>query len=226
MLPVRKIVGDNVRLWAAERGLTLDGLAVRSGVSRRVLGKVTAARENYRMDILESIARGLRIAPWQLLADQETVRQVKEDDHVPYGFTRVPRLNVEASAGHGAMSVDSVIALQQIEMPETWLRQVLGAHNSESLRIIDARGDSMSPSINHGDILFVDIEQNVFDGEGIYTLVWHDQLFVKRLRIAAGGRISIHSDNAAYPPEYVGADAADQLTICGRVVGWWTLRRY
>ena len=226
MLPARKQIGENIKAIATKRGMSLGDVAERAGISRRVLGKVTAGRENYRIDIFESIANGLRVPGWQLLAGTDQVRDERAEYKAQPGVVSVPRLDIEASAGHGSATNDNPAVLGHLELPEWWLRQVLGIANHAELRVIDSRGDSMSPTINHGDIVFVDTAQQQFDGEGIYIIVWNDQLLIKRLRVAGNHRIGIHSDNGAYPPEYIQEDNEHALSICGRVVGWWTLRRY
>lgn len=234
MLPARKTIGDNIKAIAQKRGMSLADVATRAGISRRVLGKVTAGRENYRIDIFESIANGLRVPGWQLLADPENERA--RVDHVrdsrngygfpPAGMSRIQHLDIEASAGDGAAAIDHAEIIDHLDISTTWMRQVLGVANAELIRVIGARGDSMSPTINNADLVFVDISQKTFTADAIYALLWRNDLMIKRLQAGKDDTIHIASDNPAYPPQIAGADNEHELTICGRVVGWWTLRRY
>lgn len=95
----------------------------------------------------------------------------------------------EASAGFGAINGD-VRDPEHIHLPERFLN---GA--SSSTEAIKCRGDSMSPSINSGDIMFIDREDiEIKDGE-VYVVRCAEELFVKRL-FKLPGQIMARSDNA------------------------------
>lgn len=95
----------------------------------------------------------------------------------------------EASAGFGAINGD-VKDPEYIHLPDRFLK---GA--SSSTEAIKCRGDSMSPSINNGDIMFIDREDiEIKDGE-VYVVRCSEELFVKRL-FKLPGKIMARSDNA------------------------------
>lgn len=102
-----------------------------------------------------------------------------------------------------------------------WLRR-FGLSNPDKLALIRMEGDSMAPTLADGDEVLVDAS----DGaerlrDGIYVLRIDDALVVKRLRMAPGRRVSITSDNPAYP-QWPDCDAS-ALDLRGRVV--WAGRR-
>ncbi len=147
---------------------------------------------------------------------------------VPQGFVRLTRLDVTFSAGPGAEGNQVPDVVEHLDVREEWLRALLGTGRPERLHIVNVRGDSMSSTINSGDIAFVDPTVTHFDADGIYVLVWHNRALIKRLRMQVNGRLAIqsdHPDRNAYPIEYVSGDEADRLHIQGKVVGWWTLKR-
>lgn len=145
----------------------------------------------------------------------------------PEGYIRIPRLDVAAGAGPGQVPAEHPEIVEHLDVLATWVRTALGVADTQSLRVIGVKGDSMSPTMNHGDLAFADTSVQRFDGEGIYAFIWQEHLTIKRLRMAGEARLAIHSDNsAAYPPEIIAADTADQIVICARVVGWWSLRRW
>jgi phage repressor protein C with HTH and peptisase S24 domain len=130
----------------------------------------------------------------------------------------VKRLHLGASAGPGATG-DGEEAVGQFGFDPRWLRQ-LGA-NPGRLSIIQVAGDSMEPTLADGDDIMVDDSDGAAKlREGIYVIRHDDQLLVKRVAMAKGGRISVVSDNAAYPRWEAGAGEID---IVGRVV--WTGHR-
>jgi phage repressor protein C with HTH and peptisase S24 domain len=131
-------------------------------------------------------------------------------------LVEVPFLNVRASAGSGAVA--------ELEAPRgrfgfdpRWLRRLTGS-KPDRLSIITVMGDSMFPTLSDGDEVIVDGG----DGaerlrDGIYVLRVDDALLVKRLALGpTGRRISVRSDNKAYP-SWEDCDPSD-LQIVGRVV--------
>ena len=135
-------------------------------------------------------------------------------------LVRVPRLDVGASAGHGALneleSTISHIAFQQI-----WLRRLTGS-NPTQLSFIRVQGDSMTPTLSDGDDILVDAGDVDRLRDGIYVMRREDTLMVKRLAVSPSARrVTIKSDNPAYP-EWRDCDLGS-LEIIGRVI--WAGRR-
>lgn len=136
------------------------------------------------------------------------------------GLAIVRRFDLGASAGAGAR-VDEDGVAGGIGFDPRWLKQ-FGA-NASMLSMIRVEGDSMAPTLRHGDDIMVNAAD---DGarlrDGIYVLRRDGELYVKRIARGAGGTtVSILSDNPAYPP--IEGCALSDLEIVGRVV--WTGRR-
>jgi len=131
-------------------------------------------------------------------------------------LVQIPVLDVEASAGHGALA-EMENKSAQFGFDEGWLRK-LTQSKAASLSIIHVIGDSMEPTLNDGDEVMVDLG----DGQarlrdGIYVLRMDDALSVKRIAIEPQGRrISVVSDNAAYP-SWRGLERR-AINIVGRVL--------
>src|SRR3546814_3270167 len=92
----------------------------------------------------------------------------------------VPQYDLGASAGAGSLDQTERPA-GRMAFDEKWLRD-MGA-NPAGLSMIRADGDSMSPTLSHGDEIMVDR----MDGaarlrDGIYVLRMDDTLMVKRVR--------------------------------------------
>jgi phage repressor protein C with HTH and peptisase S24 domain len=139
------------------------------------------------------------------------------------GLALVPRLDVGASAGAGALAEDDRVAAP-FAFDEGWLRRL--SAQPKQLAIIRVEGDSMVPTLSHGDDIMVDSgDDSARMRDGIYVLRLDGMLLVKRLARAAPlpegqKQVTIISDNPAYPTEIV---AAESLEIVGRVV--WAGRR-
>ena len=129
---------------------------------------------------------------------------------------QVPILDVQASAGHGALA-EMEAKSAQFGFDPNWLRK-LTASKSPSLSIIGVCGDSMEPTLSDGDDVLVDLGDNQTRlRDGIYVLRMDDSLNVKRLVIEPQGRkVSVVSDNPAYP-SWNGLDRRT-VNIVGRVL--------
>lgn len=138
------------------------------------------------------------------------------------GLVSIPRLDVNASAGPGALEAEER-RLGRIGFDSAWLRRLgLGGGGPDRLSVIQVDGDSMTPTLSDGDEILVDRE----DGagrlrDGVYVLRIEDALVVKRLGVGPGGRLSARSDNEAYPgwPDL----EPGSIDVVGRVV--WVGRR-
>ncbi|HEX8572706.1 MAG TPA: S24 family peptidase [Allosphingosinicella sp.] len=137
------------------------------------------------------------------------------------GLISIPRLDVEASAGPGALSAVER-RLGRIGFDSAWLRRLSLSGAAERLSLIRVDGDSMAPTLYDGDEILVDREDGAARlRDGIYVLRIEGTLVVKRVAVGPGGRISVRGDNDAYPswPD-IEPDSVDPV---GRVV--WFGRR-
>src|SRR3954467_5910593 len=115
------------------------------------------------------------------------------------GLIAVNRTAVRASAGPGAI-VSEEAGEAYFAFDGRWLK-ALTASSSEKLSIIRVEGDSMSPTLNPGDDILVDLgdcDERLRDG--IYVLRIDEALVVKRIALhPVGRRTTVQSDNPAYP---------------------------
>lgn len=134
----------------------------------------------------------------------------------------VPRLPVEASAGHGALAGREE-EVRAISFDRQWLKD-LGL-SAENLSIIDVKGESMAPTLGNGDSIMVDQSDNAARlRDGIYVLRLDEALMVKRVALSprrGQSGLTISSDNPHYP-SWQDIDPA-LVDIVGRVV--WSCRR-
>lgn len=131
----------------------------------------------------------------------------------------VPRIEVGASAGGGGLTEEGLAV--SFAFDRRWLRRM--SAQPDQLAIIQVDGDSMSPTLAHGDDIMVDSADGATRlRDGIYVLRRDGLLLVKRLARATGqNRVAIISDNPAYPAE--GDVPVSALQIVGRVI--WAARR-
>lgn len=126
-------------------------------------------------------------------------------------WVEIPRLAVGASAGPGALASGEQ-AFDAFRFSARWLRE--NGLQAGQLSAITVEGDSMEPLLRDGDEILVDRTPHAFR-DGIHVVRLSDTLMVKRVASAGGGRLSLLSQNLAYPPVEV---SAEEVEIIGRVV--------
>lgn len=132
----------------------------------------------------------------------------------------VPRLSLGASAGAGSLDEDERAA-GVLAFDANWLRH-LGVR-PQRVSIIRVDGESMAPTLNDGDEIMVDHDDDATRlRDGVYVLRLDGVLMVKRIAMGPRrGLFSVLSDNRHYPG-WVDIEPA-LVAIVGRVV--WTGRR-
>lgn len=126
-------------------------------------------------------------------------------------WVEVPRLDIGASAGPGALP-DAELPFDAFRFSKRWLTEQ-GLEGAQ-LSAITVEGDSMEPLLRDGDEILVDRAPRPFR-DGVHVVRLGDTLMVKRVASQGGERLALLSQNLAYPPVEV---AADEVEIIGRVV--------
>lgn len=89
--------------------------------------------------------------------------------------------------------------------------------NPDDVKIINAIGDSMSPTINSGDFVWIDISCTSPRADGLYVIVIGDAMSIKRLQIHPfSGQVTIKSDNQRY--EDYTAENPEDVRVVGKVI--------
>ncbi len=170
-------------------------------------------------EVRKNLAKHLGIQAHELLPSDSPHRELDYTPK-PEEFVHIPVFDVEASAGHGALT-DRESVLHFLSFRREWLRMISSAP-FDKLSVIRVDGDSMEPTLSNGDTVLVDGTQNASRTDGIYVLQFDNYLYVKRLLMnPAKGKVAIISDNPAYAP--MEDIDPDDLRIAGRVL--WLGRR-
>lgn len=193
----------------AERGEDYAGLS-------RLLGRNAAYIQQY---LRRGSPRRLAEADRRLLARYFAVDEASlggPTEAVGAGLQPIRRLDVGAAAGAGALEGREQ-GRAHLAFDPAWLRRIArGA--PDQLSIIRVDGDSMAPTLVDGDDILVDSGDGAARlRDGIYVVRRDEALVVKRVALdSAGKRLSIRSDNPAYPA-WPDCDPAS-VAIVGRVV--------
>lgn len=131
------------------------------------------------------------------------------------GYTLVPRYEVHASAGGGAI-IHSEQIVDYLSFRTEWVRNALGAGVND-LALIDVKGDSMEPTLSDGDLILIDLRGDRIEDGSIYVIQNSGCLLVKRIQRKLDGTVIVKSDNERYEPDILRGDAAENIRVVGRV---------
>jgi transcriptional regulator with XRE-family HTH domain len=88
----------------------------------------------------------------------------------------------------------------------------------DNMRVVSARGDSMSPTIVDGTPMFVDISDRKLEDGRVYLFDVGEELIVRRVQRLPHGSLELLPDNLErYRPQHVLKDNLADLTVVGRV---------
>lgn len=126
-------------------------------------------------------------------------------------------LDVEAACGDGRQNSDYPEIVRSIVLSNEEARDRIGSLNkSGSIQVIVATGDSMVPTIQPRDLLFVDTAVTEFAGDGIYLIRRDHGLSCKRISMT-GRTILVTSDNPV-ARDWKWKDKQESDAIIGRVL--------
>lgn len=132
---------------------------------------------------------------------------------------KIDILDLEVSAGPGVINREFVEILRSVEYSQDDARHMFDGRKAENIRIINVRGDSMSGTIEPGDLLFVDVSIKNFDGDGIYAFLYDDTAHVKRLQ-KMKDKLLVISDNKSYSAwDPIERDEMNRVFVFGKVIG-------
>lgn len=153
---------------------------------------------------------------------------VSPRDEPPAGYVRLQHLSPQPSMGPGTELCEPVDVVRHLDVLESWVRQKVGSANYDRIKILTGCGQSMRPTIQDQDLVFVDVSQRFIDIPGIYAIDVCGRFLLKRALILTDGTLVLKSDNAAEFPDEERIDlrkAADSINVAGRVKAWWTLQQ-
>lgn len=197
-------------------------LAEKIGISAQQMGHIGG--KNPVRNIGEDMARRIESACGLPLGIMDQgpgvdVSKVQKDS------IEVPLLNVTVSAGAGVPVPWEEEVVHKILLSKHWVRQHTSASSFNTLAVVTARGDSMSPTFNDGDILLVDASISSIKLDAIYVLSRDGELFVKRIQRNVDGTVEIISDNPSYRPQRIEDPGKSGLLVLGRVLVAWSSKK-
>lgn len=139
-------------------------------------------------------------------------------------YVHFPLVEGFVAAGEEGYMPDYPEVVKDLKVAREWVERNLPAKPA-NIRVLTVQGDSMSPEINSGDVLFIDVSVTHFVTDAIYVMNYAGRPMVKRLQARRDGSVLIKSTNESYDPETVPASELHELYVSGRVIGVWRFSR-
>ncbi|MCZ7451010.1 helix-turn-helix domain-containing protein [Agrobacterium rhizogenes] len=199
-----------------------DVFAARLGVSKTTLGNYEKGDSEPTASVLNSYRHnfGANVL-WILTGEGDMFSEtaaVTED----VVMVKTPLYEVQATAGSGLIPKDDRLHYS-VAFSRAFLRSI-GA-KPESCIMLEAKGESMLPTIPDGAFMIVDQSKTDIADDQVLAFHVGPGIKVKRANWRMDGSLELRSDNEqnGYPKEVIGKDIADELSILGHVL--FLLRR-
>ncbi|PRZ48319.1 XRE family transcriptional regulator [Tritonibacter scottomollicae] len=199
----------------SKSGMSQDAFAGILGVSKSKIQNIESGKQRVDHDFLRGLAVHFTVDINALLTDSPAPPQTDDVNCTSNQFIKVPRLEVEASAGNGS-EVSSEAGTQAYAFNRKWLDK--RGLKPNTLSVISVRGDSMEPDLNDGDLVLIDLANTDLADGKIYAVQYSGNLFVKRVQYIPGDTVRLVSRNAQYAPIEIKTPEADGVRVVGRVV--------
>lgn len=167
---------------------------------------------------------------WLVSGEGRRVRDRVRDGEEAYGsydgeeFVYLPRVYKAATGARYQGSLDHRAIVDHLAFKRRWLKEALRVKES-NLVLIESIGDSMDPTLHHGDLLLIDGSVDTVRDDGIYCFSTpDDELLVKRLQRLPGKGVVVKSDNPKYEQFLIPDSQKDAYPIIGPVV--WVGRKF
>jgi phage repressor protein C with HTH and peptisase S24 domain len=139
-------------------------------------------------------------------------------------FVYLPKVFNSLVGSHHQEALDPRAVVDHVAFKKKWIEESLHV-KQEHLILIEAIGDSMVPTLYHGDLLLIDGSVNTVREDGIYCFCTPDkEVLVKRLQRIPSEGLAVKSDNPKYEQYIIPEDKKNDYLIIGPVV--WVGRKF
>jgi len=141
------MIGNNIKTLRLEAGLSQDELALQVGISQPSLNKIEK-NETKNPRKLSAIAKFFSVTEEFLRFNNLEIKNNRV-----FNFDL---LDIQASAGTGVALLDESV-VQSISIDKDKFQELFKCAPTDSMKIINIKGDSMTPTFKDNDFILVDI---------------------------------------------------------------------
>jgi SOS-response transcriptional repressor LexA len=191
-------------------------LCEKSGISERTFANWLAGSSEPKIIGISAIAHAAGVTVDWLVNGSKPKKPLGTHLDEAFNMVHVPVIGRELRVD---VSNEAERLVLQNHMPfsKTFLEERLGHQQFDQLCLFRVQGDSMDPTLSHGDYLLVDRAQRRLH-DGIYAFIFNDQINIKRVINIVEG-VEIISDNQAlYPPFHITNVDMQRVYVIGRAL--------
>lgn len=233
-------MANRIREIRKKQDITLEELAELTGISYTHLSRIEGGKRGLSLENVIRIAKALSVDPVEVSDEFDHEQLLQADGMAPASKPEsrddeIPEIDLIAGLGGGGMAALEVSTSNGItfsrevvrdhwRLPE-WMLYRMNAR-AHHIAAFPVKGDSMRPTINDGDVVFVDTRHRVPSPPGIYALA--DEfggVVVKRLEVTSRPgdevvTVRISSDNTLHREREL---TLSEIQIIGLYVGRFTI---
>lgn len=214
--------GSSVQKWAEMHGLPKqtvhewiknDRLPMGANFDRLI--NATGLSKDWWIDEKSDIPYDLKIGNHYIeLKTKQNVKEYKNTDSLY--IESYPE--VRGAAGSGQLTPTDQVVINIAVNAADW-RNYVGLDHKH-IKVIAVHGDSMKPTLSHGDQVLVDTACHRFVDDAIYAIQQGDLTRFKRIKLRLDGSIEVKSDNdkEGFKLEIYNATEAAEFKLIGRVI--------
>ena len=186
------MLGEKIKKIVRSKGISQTEAAKMLGMKVARFNGWCNNQNDISSDVIKQICEKFNITP-NFLFD------VDNEYNLPPDIVKIDVLDVSACCGNGITNIsENVIGHQFVSKN---LLKEFTFTSPENIKIIRAVGDSMIPTINPQDMIWIDMSVKEPSSDGLYLLTVGQDLMIKRIQINPfNNQVQVKSDNPAYAP--------------------------
>lgn len=198
----REIFSNNLKKLALRYGKTQNDLVVELEISQATISDWWNAKSMPRDERLNKVADYFSISTAELLLDPDEIIEINDTIEIP--------VYRQVSCGDPTPEIDEVVGYIYID-------EALSKRGEYFA--VRAKGDSMLPKVEDGDVLLVRKQKSVNSGEVAIVKVNGDEATCKKVNIRADG-LFLQPFNANYESFFYSKEQIirEPVEILGRVI--------
>lgn len=213
---LQRETGNNINRPLVAR---IKAAMLKKGLNPKTLAEKSNVGRSFVYDILNGKSGNPTSAKLTAIADQLGVSVqyllsgvFNETNEAKNEIAEIPCLVVEASASGNMLVTTSNSKFHYCE--NGWIKDKLGI-SPQTVRAVNIVGDSMSPTLQNGDVILVDTSKKAPNPPGLFVLFDGLGLHAKRLEMINKDQVRVMSDNAQYLAYEMGVQ---EINIIGKIV--------
>jgi transcriptional regulator with XRE-family HTH domain len=216
---------SNIAYLLSAHGLNANSLQEKSGISQSTTFRLlTIDSYTPRHGYIEAVAGWFNVSAADLqykdlTATSDNLTILKASDNDNTNLIIIRRWGAMGSMGNGSpaeLQHDEVIG--HLGVTKSWANKYLHkAQSFNTVEMITGLGDSMCPTYNDGETLFIDRSITEMKLDAVYAFKFDDQLYIKRIQRQKGVFMVI-SDNDKYQPWQIAPSELERVRVIGRII--------